>query len=145
MKKISLAKNILFVIFSALFFVFSLVLYIQSFENKLEKSSKVKFDEKYVVFIIVAICFLVLTIYNFIMEYKKQQKNPKVFYITTTIGTLVLSFYYLSTFFSALLDYWDREYFVFQEHQLNLYIGITTFILFLAFVLKYIDEIKNNK
>ena len=144
MKKLSLVKNILFVLFSSLFFIFSLVLYIQSFENKMDTKSKVQFDEKYVVYIIIAICFLVLTIYNFVMEYKKMDKNPKVLYLTVTIGTLVLSLFYLSSFFSALLDYWDKDYFVFKEHQLDLYIGITVFILFLAFVFKYFDEIKKK-
>ena len=145
MKKITLAKNILFVCFSALLFIFSLIFYIQSFENKMAKSSKIKFDEKYVVYIIVAICFLVLTIYNVVMEYKKMKKNPLVMYGTVTVATLVISFYNLACFFQALLDYWNEpDSFVFRDNQLYLYVGITTLVLFIGLVLKYFDD-KNKK
>ena len=145
MKKVTLAKNIIFICFSALLFIFSLIFYIQSFENKMAKSSKIKFDEKYVVYIIVAICFLVLTIYNFVMEYKKMKKNPLVMYGTVTVATLVISFYNLACFFQALLDYWNEpESFVFKDNQMYLYIGITTLVLFSGLVLKYFDD-KNNE
>lgn len=144
MKKLQLVKNILFTLFSVLFFAFALTLYIQSFENKIESSSKIKFEEKYVIYIILAICCLIVSIYNFVMEAKGKEKNPKVLFITSIVGTLVLSLFYLSAFFSALLDYWEREYFVFADNQLYLYIGLTTFALFLALVFKYFAERKNK-
>ncbi len=144
MKKINIVKNVLFTLFSVLFFAFALTLYIQSFENKIESSSKIKFDEKYVIYIILAICCLIVSIYNFVIEANGKEKNPKVFFITSTIGTLVLSLFYLSSFFGALLDYWDREYFVFADNQLSLYIGLTAFVLFLGLVFKYFAEKKNK-
>ncbi|MCR5231640.1 MAG: hypothetical protein K6B64_03235, partial [Acholeplasmatales bacterium] len=70
MKKINIVKNVLFTLFSVLFFAFALTLYIQSFENKIESSSKIKFDEKYVIYIILAICCLIVSIYNFVIEAK---------------------------------------------------------------------------
>lgn len=146
MKKLSLARNVLFVCFSALLFIFSLILYIQSFENKMEKSSKIKFDEKYVVYIIVAICFLVLTIYNFVIEYKKRKKNPIVMYGTVTVATLVISFYNLACFFQALLDYWNEpNSFVFKDNQLYLYVGLATLVLFAGLVVKYFEDKKNRQ
>lgn len=147
MNRISLIKNILFTTFSILLFVFTLVLYIQSFENKMYKS-KVSFDEKYVLYILISICFIILAIYNFVMEYKNKKKNPLVLFITVTLAAFVLSLYNLGSFFSALLDYWEGEYFVFKDNQLNLYTGIAAFILFLAFVFKYLEfkkDSKNNK
>lgn len=140
MKKLTLVKNILFITFSALLFIFSLVLYIQSFENKMEKSSKVKFDEKYVVYIIIAICFLILTIYNFVMDYKKLKRNPLVEYSAICSATFVFSFYNLSCFFKALLDYWDSEYFVYKDNQMYLYLGLSTLVLFVGIVIKYFDD-----
>lgn len=146
MKKLSLARNIIFICFSALLFIFSLILYIQSFENKMEKSSKIKFDEKYVVYIIVAICFLVLTIYNFVIEYKKRKKNPIVMYGTVTVATLVISFYNLACFFQALLDYWNEpNSFVFKDNQLYLYVGLATLVLFAGLVVKYFEDKKNRQ
>ena len=145
MKKLTLIKNSLFVTFSVLLFVFSLILYIQSFENKMDSSSKVKFDEKYVVYIIVAICFLILTIYNFVMDYKKIKRNPVVAYGTICAATFVFSLYNLSCFFKALLDYWDSEYFVFKDNQMYLYLGISTLILFIGIVVKYFDDKGKDK
>ena len=146
MKKLNLVKNILFVVAASLFVVFTIVMWAQSFDNsKWESSNKIKFSEEYVIYLVIGLSLLFVSIYNLYCGLKNVNFNKTYGYGAAIVATGVYSLYKLSLFFSALLDYWDKEYFVYKDNQWNLYIGLVYLVLASAFVIALIKNSKESK
>lgn len=145
MKKLNLAKNILFVIATSLLVIFSIVMWAQSFDNsKWESSSKIKFSEEYVVYLVISISFLVLSIYNLYVDLKGISFNKNVGYGSLLAATGVFSLYKLTLFFNEVFDPYREGAFDFKANQINLYLGLVSLVLLAYIIVAFIQNTKKN-
>lgn len=146
MKKLNLAKNILFVVATALLVLFYIIMWAQSFDNsKWESSSKIKFSEEYVVYLVISVAFLVLAAYNLYVNLKNVKFNKNVGYGSLIAASGIFSFYKLTLFFNELFDPYREGSFDFKANQLNLYLGIVGCLLLAGIVAGFVENNKNNQ
>jgi len=132
-------KNTLFILIPSLLILMGLIFYIQSFEVYSDEwGTDISFDTDYLVFIICGIALLIISINQI------TSNNKNVYYGgSITIGAL-LGFYNLGSFFKGLFKAMSKNAnFDFMSNQQYLYIGIIGIVIFIYFVISYIDYKKN--
>ena len=140
MKKI---YNLFLLITSVVIAVFSLVLFLTTFNfDKEEWGTEVGFDEKYTIVLIGALALLFYSIYKFV-----KGDNAKVLYfnILMIVESALLGFYPLGIFFKTLTKAIEaNKDFSYKDNQFYLYLGIIGLFVFATFIIKYFLDRKEK-
>ena len=145
MNRRTLIKHISLLIGSLLSLIFSLILYIQSFEfYSDEYGTDLSFNEDYSVAVIASLLVFIYLLYAL----NKKSKGEECAYSNwvKVAVTSIVSFYSLGKFFKTLFKAINKgKEFDFTSNQAYLYIGLVVLAIFIYFLLSLIEERSKKK
>ena len=149
MKNKNLIVKCLYVAAALLAFVFSLVLYINSFyyEDYGAGSFEISFNKDYLVTTFATLIILAATVIS-LVNYLKNRQNGALYDASYGVVTILLSFYSLGVFLKALTKGASKGKDlgpIYAENQIYFYFGLVTLVLLVAFAFQMVIKYKKNK
>lgn len=137
-----LIKNIINIVLGAFALIISFIFFIKSKEVWSDDyGTDISFNNDYVVAMIISVIILVHGIAQLVSS------SPFTTVVCNTTASGVVCFYSLGVFFKPLMKALSKHVaFSFDDYQVYLYIGIFALILFVYYVVSYLEIKKlNNK